>query len=65
VGRKHVGEPSRRAPALDTGGGTPVPQNLNAGLRLTASPVDGGIACEGESITLPDLPGTGVRALTR
>jgi L-alanine-DL-glutamate epimerase-like enolase superfamily enzyme len=63
----HVGIASAAAlaSALATAGGTPVPQDLDAGLWLTASPVDGGIAYEGESITLPALPGTGILGLTR
>ncbi len=51
------------ASALATGHGATVPQDLDAGLWLTASPVDGGIAYEGESITLPEVPGTGIRGL--
>jgi L-alanine-DL-glutamate epimerase-like enolase superfamily enzyme len=43
--------------------GASVPQDLDAGLWLTASPVDGGIAYEGESITLPEAPGTGINGL--
>ena len=44
-------------------GGAGVPQDLDAGLWLTASPVDGGVAYEGESITLPEAPGTGIHGL--
>jgi hypothetical protein len=40
-----------------------MPQDLDAGLWLTVSPVAGGIAYEGESITLPEVPGTGIRGL--
>ncbi|HUN32386.1 MAG TPA: dipeptide epimerase [Trebonia sp.] len=53
-------------PATITGTATAtatVPQDLDAGLWLTASPVDGGVAYEGESITLPDTPGTGIDGL--
>jgi L-alanine-DL-glutamate epimerase-like enolase superfamily enzyme len=43
--------------------GSTVPQDLDGGLWLTASPVDGGVTYAGESITLPELPGTGIRGL--
>jgi L-alanine-DL-glutamate epimerase-like enolase superfamily enzyme len=43
--------------------GASVPQDLDAGLWLTASPVDGGVTYEGESITLPEAPGTGIHGL--
>jgi L-Ala-D/L-Glu epimerase len=51
------------ASALATTGGPAVPQDLDAGLWLIASPVAGGIAYMGESITLPEVPGTGIRGL--
>jgi L-alanine-DL-glutamate epimerase-like enolase superfamily enzyme len=51
------------ASALVSSGGASGPQDLDAGLWLTASPVDGGIAYEGESITLPEAPGTGIHHL--
>jgi hypothetical protein len=38
--------------------------NIHAGGSV-ASPVDGGIASEGESITLPEVTGTGIRGLAR
>ncbi|HTU73817.1 MAG TPA: dipeptide epimerase [Trebonia sp.] len=44
-------------------GGASVPQDLDAGLWLTASPVNGGIAYDGESITLPEAAGTGICGL--
>jgi L-alanine-DL-glutamate epimerase-like enolase superfamily enzyme len=53
------------ASALAVTDGPTVPQDLDAGLWLTASPVEGGIAYEGESITLPEVPGTGIRGLAR
>jgi L-alanine-DL-glutamate epimerase-like enolase superfamily enzyme len=53
------------ASALAGADGAAMPQDLDGGLWLTASPVDGGIAYEGESITLPEVPGTGIRGLAR
>jgi L-Ala-D/L-Glu epimerase / N-acetyl-D-glutamate racemase len=44
-------------------GGASGPQDLDGGLWLTASPVDGGIAYEGESIILPEAAGTGIYGL--
>jgi hypothetical protein len=39
--------------------------DLDAGLWLTASPVERGIGYPGESITLPEIPGTGIGGLGR
>jgi L-alanine-DL-glutamate epimerase-like enolase superfamily enzyme len=50
------------ASALATGGATAA-QDLDAGLWLTASPVDGGVAYDAESIALSEVPGTGIRGL--
>jgi L-alanine-DL-glutamate epimerase-like enolase superfamily enzyme len=61
----HVGIASAAAlaSALAATSGLAVPQDLDAGLWLTASPVDGGIAYAGELITLPETSGTGIRGL--
>jgi len=67
MSESHVGIASAAAlaSALAPTGGPTVPQDLDAGLWLTAGPVDGGITYEGESIMLADAPGTGIRGLAR
>lgn len=67
MSESHVGIASAAAlaSALAPADGATVPQDLDAGLWLTAGPVDGGIAYEGESIMLADAPGTGIRGLAR
>ncbi|HEY6493997.1 MAG TPA: enolase C-terminal domain-like protein [Trebonia sp.] len=62
----HVGIASAAALASAlTAGDAGVAQDLDGGLWLTASPVVGGVAYDGDSITLPELPGTGIRGLAR
>jgi L-alanine-DL-glutamate epimerase-like enolase superfamily enzyme len=62
----HVGIAAAAALASAlTAGDAGAPQDLDGGLWLTASPVVGGVAYDGDSITLPELPGTGIRGLAR
>jgi o-succinylbenzoate synthase len=51
------------ASALAGNSGAEIPQDLDGGLWLKASPVDGGSRYDGSVITLPRTSGTGITAL--
>jgi L-alanine-DL-glutamate epimerase-like enolase superfamily enzyme len=65
MSESHVGiaAAAALASALASSGSVTGPQDLDGGLWLTASPVDGGVVYEGESIMLPEAPGTGILGL--
>ncbi|MHA7263449.1 dipeptide epimerase [Arthrobacter sp. TMN-37] len=53
------------ASALAADSGADVPQDLDGGLWLKESPVDGGARYSGSTIALPEVPGTGITSLRR